>query len=264
MTSVEDSSGSFAIPVHVGIIMDGNGRWATRRGMPRSSGHIRGTSNVKEVIRTADKLGIKILTLYCFSTENWNRPAEEIEILMELLKDYLVQEKQELLDNNIQLRALGQTERLPPDVLQILNDTIQATSINTGMVLNFCISYGSRSEILMAAQTLAKQCTQGTLHPEQISEANFSSALLTGGLPDPDLIIRTSGEYRLSNFLLWQAAYSEIFVTETLWPDFKPNDFLVAIEDFSKRKRRFGRSDEHESSLTSNSRLEIRGLETPH
>ncbi len=236
------------LPNHIGIIMDGNGRWAVRRGLPRSSGHIRGTSNVKEVIRTADKMGVKFLTLYCFSTENWNRPPEEIEILMELLKDYLIGEKQELLDNNIRLQALGQISRLPLEVLKILNATIEETSKNTGMILSFCISYGARDEIVQAAKTLAVKHAQGKLDLKNFSEELFARHLFTHSMPEPDLIIRTSGEYRLSNFLLWQSAYSEIYVTETLWPDFQPQDLVLACESFAQRRRRFGRSDEHETT----------------
>jgi undecaprenyl diphosphate synthase len=239
------------MPQHVAIIMDGNGRWAEQRGLSRSAGHARGTSSVKEIIREADRLGISFLTLYCFSTENWGRPVEEISILMGLLKDYLLQEKAELIENNIKLSAFGQTERIPTEIREILMDTIEATKNNTGMKLNFCISYGGRAEILAAAQKLAREVKVGMIEPHQITEDLFSKRLFTGGIPDPDLVIRTSGEFRISNFLLWQLAYAEFYVTETLWPDFQPSHLRAALESFAQRKRRFGRSDESEKNVQS-------------
>jgi undecaprenyl diphosphate synthase len=232
------------VPQHVAIIMDGNGRWAKNRGLPRSVGHAQGTSRVKEIIREADRLGVKVLTLYCFSTENWARPVEEVGVLMELLEQYLLGERDEMHANQVKLSAFGQLDRLPARVRTIVEDTIQMTEANTGLKLNFCISYGSRTELVQAVQQLARQVADGTLEASSINEATISAALFTNGLPDPDLIIRTSGEYRLSNFLLWQAAYSELYVTDTLWPDFEASHFRAAIEAFGARKRRFGLSDE--------------------
>lgn len=242
-------------PKHVAIIMDGNGRWAESRGLSRSAGHIRGTSTVKDIIREADKLGISVLSLYCFSTENWGRPEEEISILMGLLKDYLLQERDELVQNNIQLHALGQVDRIPKEIREILLGTMEATKHNTGMKLNFCISYGGRAEILRASQVIANEVREGRLQPGEINEEMFSKYLYTSHCGDPDLIIRTSGEFRISNFLLWQSAYTEFYFTETLWPDFTVHHLRAAIESYKQRKRRFGRSDEFEKpiQLTSHS-----------
>jgi len=231
-------------PRHVAIIMDGNGRWARNRGWHRSAGHIKGTSKVKEIIREADKIGIKYLSLYCFSTENWSRPQDEISMLMELLKDYLLQERQELIDNNIKLQALGEIERLPFEIREILEGTIEVTAKNTGMVLNFCISYGGRADVVQAVQSIARQVKSGDLRIDEITESLISDRLYTSGMPDPDLVIRTSGEFRISNFLIWQLAYSEFYVTDTLWPDFEPSHLKAALEAYAQRKRRFGRSDE--------------------
>ena len=232
------------LPKHVAIIMDGNGRWAKLRGWHRTMGHAYGTQRVKDIIREADRIGVKVLTLYAFSTENWSRPSGEIEALMGLLKDYLLKERQELLDNNIKLQALGQIERIPTEVRKILEDTIDVTSKNTGMLLNFCLSYGGRADIVQAVQRLAQEVKDGTREIASIDEKSFSDYLYTSGMPDPDLVIRTSGEFRISNFLLWQMAYSEIFVTETAWPDFEPSHLRAACEAFSQRRRRFGNTDE--------------------
>jgi len=231
-------------PRHVAIIMDGNGRWAKSRGFHRTLGHAHGTSRVKEIIREADRLGVDVLTLYAFSTENWGRPADEISALMELLKAYLLQERQELIDNNIKLQVLGDWTRFPEAVRAILQETLDLTGQNTGMILNFCLNYGARAEIVKAMQSLARDVDAGKLQPAEIDESSISDRLYTSGLPDPDLVIRTSGEYRLSNFLLWQIAYAEIYVTDLQWPDFEPSHLLAACESFSQRKRRFGLSDE--------------------
>lgn len=243
-TAPASQSRAGKIPSHVAVIMDGNGRWAKERGLHRSIGHAKGASMVKEIIRAADDLGIDVLTLYCFSTENWNRPSHEISILMDLLRDYLIQERKELLENNIQFHALGQIERLPKNVLEIVQETIEVTAKNTGLKLNFCISYGGRSEIVRAVQSLAREVQEGKLDLARVDEAAVSARLYTAGLPDPDLVIRTSGEHRISNFLLWQMAYAEIYVTDTLWPDFSPSHLRAAVEAFSQRKRRFGFTDE--------------------
>jgi undecaprenyl diphosphate synthase len=232
------------IPRHVAIIMDGNGRWAKAKGWHRSIGHVHGTGRVKEIIRAADKLGIKYLTLYAFSTENWKRPAGEIATLMQLLKDYLLKERQELIDNNIKLNALGQIERIPEEVRKILEETMEVTANNTGMVLNFCLSYGGRAEIVRAMQRLALDLQEGRCSLMDITEDAINERLYTSGMPDPDLMIRTSGEYRLSNFLLWQSAYSEIYITDVPWPDFSPEHLSEACLAFSRRKRRFGMTDE--------------------
>lgn len=232
------------MPGHVAIIMDGNGRWAKLRGWNRTLGHAYGTKRVKEIIREADRIGIKVLTLYAFSTENWSRPSGEIEALMQLLRDYLLKERQELLDHNIKLQALGQIERIPTEVREILEETIEITKANTGMILNFCLSYGGRTEIIQATQRLAQEVQAGRMQLHEIDERSFEKCLYTAGLPDPDLIIRTSGEFRISNFLLWQMAYSEIYITETAWPDFDPANLRAACEAFSQRKRRFGQTDE--------------------
>ncbi|NCN41811.1 isoprenyl transferase [bacterium] len=232
------------VPKHVAIIMDGNGRWATSKGWNRSLGHAQGTATVKDIIREADRLGVKILTLYCFSTENWGRPAAEIEMLMKLLRDYLVQETQELIDNNIKLNALGQTHRIPKEILDILNNSIGVTSQNTGMILNFCISYGGRAEILRAVQQSCRDYADGKIQLSDIDDEYFSNHLYTAGMPDPDVVIRTSGESRISNFLLWQLAYSEIMILDTPWPDFTPAMLGDTLKQFSKRKRRFGNTDE--------------------
>jgi undecaprenyl diphosphate synthase len=226
--------------------MDGNGRWARTRGWHRTAGHARGTLRVKEIIREATHLGIEVLTLYCFSTENWTRPAGEISVLMELLKDYLLQEREELMSGKIRFRALGQIERLPAEVREIVEETIRVTSANEGMILNFCLSYGGRAEIIRAVQSLCREVSSGELELAQVDERQLSQRLYTAGLPDPDLIIRTSGEFRVSNFLLWQLAYAELYVTETLWPDFEPSHLRAAVESYSRRKRRYGFTDEQD------------------
>lgn len=237
------------IPKHVAIIMDGNGRWARTRGWHRSFGHIQGSARVKEIVREADRIGISVLTLYAFSTENWSRPAEEIEALMHLLEDYLKKERVSLQENNVRLQALGQIERLPARVRAILDETIEALKNNTGLTLNFCISYGSRSEIVRAVQSLAREVSEGQISLADISEETISQRLYTGGLPDPDLLIRTSGEFRISNFLLWQSAYTEFYITDIMWPDFEPQHLRAAVEAYSLRKRRFGSTtDEAETN----------------
>lgn len=239
-----DSKGTLKTPEHVAIIMDGNGRWAKKRGWHRSIGHAKGSSRVKDIVREADRLGVKILTLYCFSTENWNRSEEEVSTLMMLLKDYLLKEKETLVENNIRLSTFGQTERIPAQVREVLKETIEATSKNTGLSLNFCISYGGRAEMIRATQRICEKYKNGEIELSEVDEALFSDHLYTAGLPDPDLMIRTSGESRISNFLLWQLAYSELYITDTPWPEFTPEKLREALTEFSTRKRRFGRSDE--------------------
>jgi undecaprenyl diphosphate synthase len=236
------------IPRHVAIIMDGNGRWAQQRNLPRIMGHKVGTETVKDVVKTARELNLEVLTLYAFSTENWKRPAIEVKGLMALLKTYLKSEIDSMLENNISLRCIGETGKLPQDVQKILTRVIRETAVKTGgkpaLVLNLALSYGSRSEIVRAARIMAEKCVSGQFAPEDISEQLFASHLYTGGLPDPDLLIRTGGESRLSNFLLWQLSYAELYITETMWPDFKGERFIEAIRDYQGRERRFGQTSE--------------------
>lgn len=230
------------IPTHVAIIMDGNGRWAQSRGLPRPVGHKHGAESVQNVVRTAGELGIKNLTLYAFSTENWNRPPLEIKALMGLLKSFLQSELKSITDNNVSLRCIGQKDRLPKEVRQVLDKAIAETADNDGLVLNLALSYGGRNEIVRAVRKITAACLEGQIAPEDIDEDTINDNLDTAGQPDPDLLIRTGGESRLSNFLLWQLSYAEIFITETLWPDFRKNEFIDAITDFQKRQRRFGKT----------------------
>lgn len=232
------------LPAHVAIIPDGNGRWAKLRGEERTIGHVRGTANVKEIVTFAKELGIQVLTIYAFSDENWQRPLQEVEILMDLLKQYLIQERETILKNKIQLRAIGTIDRLPKPVLEELKKTIELSSQNQEMILNFAVSYGSRSEIIRAVQKISQDVSKGKFLPEKIDSLLFGQYLYTKDLPDPDLLIRTSGEMRISNFLLWQMAYTEIYVTPTLWPDFTREEFLKALLDYQKRERRFGLTEE--------------------
>ena len=231
-----------SIPRHIAIIMDGNGRWAQRRGLIRLMGHKAGVDSVKKVVEECDKLGVKVLTLYAFSTENWKRPEDEVNGLMELLRTFVQRELANMLRNNIRLRSIGQIERLPLSAREVLTDAIERTAANEGLVLNLALSYGSRSEITEAMRRIAGQCLAGELDPQAISEELISANLYTAGLPDPDLLIRTGGEYRLSNFLLWQLSYAELYVTETAWPDFREKQLQEAILAFQQRQRRFGRT----------------------
>jgi undecaprenyl diphosphate synthase len=232
------------LPVHIAIIMDGNGRWARQHGMDRIIGHQRGVDSVRNIIEAAAELKIKYLTLYAFSTENWSRPDEEVTALMEIMVQSLNNETDTLLKNNIRLAAIGDLDRLSEDVKARLSETIRLTSKSTGLFLNVALSYSSRWEIAEAARRLAYDVSYGRIKPESVNEAEFEKYLLTSGTPDPDLMIRTSGELRISNFLLWQLAYTELFFTEILWPDFGKEDFYNAIVDFQKRERRFGKTSE--------------------
>ncbi len=234
-----------ALPKHIAVIMDGNGRWAESRGLPRIAGHEEGANSVREITRACREKGIGALTLYSFSTENWKRPADEVAGLMALLARYLVEERREILDNGVRLNAIGQTDQLPAPVRLALKELMHASRDNArpgkpGMVLTLALSYGSRAEIVDAARALAKQCQTGRLRPDAITEESFAAALGTAGLPDPDFLIRTSGELRLSNFLLWQLAYAEMYVCDTLWPDFRRAQLDVALAAFGSRERRFG------------------------
>ncbi|MFH1671898.1 MAG: isoprenyl transferase [Pseudomonadota bacterium] len=235
------------LPHHVAIIMDGNGRWAKQRALNRIKGHQEGAESVRVIVRACREIGVKILTLYAFSTENWRRPQYEIKSLMALLKKFLKSERQEMLENNIRFNAIGQIERLPEAVQVTLRETITATQHNRGMLLNLALSYGSRDEIVEAVQKVALDVQKGTLKPGDITPGLFAEYLYTKGMPDPDLLIRTSGEMRISNFLLWQIAYSEIYVTDILWPDFRKEALLGAIRDYRKRERRFGMTGEQKA-----------------
>ena len=228
------------LPRHVAIIMDGSGRWAKKRGLTRIVGHKKGIESVRDVVRTSRELGIKWLTLYAFSEENWIRPKYEINALMKLLTRYLKIELKEMLDNGIRLLSIGQTEKLPPEVQGTLWRTIEKTAHNKEMTLILALSYGGRQEIVWAVKNMLKDIEKGTLNVKQITEERLSKYLYTSDIPDPDLLIRTSGEYRISNFLLWQIAYTEIFTTPTLWPDFHRERYLEALLDYQKRERRFG------------------------
>jgi undecaprenyl diphosphate synthase len=229
-----------ALPRHVAVIMDGNGRWAKRRALNRVRGHEQGSESVRVVVRTARELGIEFLTLYAFSEENWRRPGTEVQALMKLLKRFLKSELKEMLDNGIRLRTIGRTHRLPDDVRSTLLEVIEETAHNRDMTLTLALSYGGRQELTDAAIRLAERVEAGDLAPGDITEDVVAGVLYTSAMPDPDLLIRTSGELRISNFLLWQMAYAEIYVTPTLWPDFRREEFIAAIEDYQGRERRFG------------------------
>ncbi len=236
-----------SVPNHVAIIMDGNGRWAQAQEKNRSAGHFEGARRVRAIIDGCDKEGVKILTLFCFSTENWNRPQEEVSVLMEILVEFMKKEGQELIDNNIRINVFGDLSKLPESVAFELSDLENRAKGNTGFILNFCISYGGRLDITRAAKTIAEKVLNGENQLDEIDESFFSKHLYTGKLPDPDLIIRTSGEYRISNFLLWQCAYSEIYFTDVLWPEFDPEELKKALLEYSNRARRYGKSDEFQA-----------------
>jgi undecaprenyl diphosphate synthase len=228
------------LPRHVAIIMDGNGRWAQARGLPRIMGHRRGIQSVRSVVEEGCRLGLDQLTLYCLSVENWKRPPRELQFLLRLLRHFLVVERDELGEQNVRLSMIGRRGGLPADVLRELDRTIRLTAGNDGMALCLAINYGGRTEIADAARRVAEDVRAGTVAPEQVDEAVFASYLATAGMPDPDLLIRTSGELRVSNFLLWQISYAEIWVTETLWPDFRGDDLLAACRAYAARERKFG------------------------
>ena len=232
------------IPSHVAIIMDGNGRWARQRGMDRIFGHHQGVKAVREIIETAAELKIKYLTLYAFSTENWGRPDEEVSALMGIMVQSLNDETDTLIKNNIRLTAIGDVERLAGDVRKRLMETINLTSVSGGLNLIIAMSYSSRWEITEAAKKLSAEIINGRMDMDRVTEENFEQYLTTYGIPDPELMIRTSGEIRISNFLLWQLAYTELYFTEILWPDFSKEEFYKAIIDFQKRERRFGKTSE--------------------
>ncbi len=227
-------------PRHVAIIMDGNGRWARRRGLPRLRGHQEGAESVREVLRAANKAGVQYLTLYAFSVENWVRPRGEVRGLMHLLKRFLSREEHELHKHTTRLRVIGRPQDLPPDTRSELERVVQATGHYTEHTLTLALSYGGRAEIADAVRRIARQVKAGELSPEAISEKTVAGHLYAPDIPDPDLVIRTSGEMRISNFLLWQISYSELYVTDVLWPDFREKEFMAALEEYGRRHRRFG------------------------
>ena len=231
------------LPSHVAIIMDGNGRWAKKRILNRIKGHEKGTEIVRIIVRTCRELDIPILTLYAFSTENWQRPKVEVFALMTLLKRFLKSEQNEMMDNNIRLNVIGQIDRLPEDVFQELQKTMDLTAGNNAMILNLALSYGGRGEIVHMVKRIGEKIKDDIIDPGSITSEMVAEHLYTSGMPDPDLLIRTSGEMRISNFMLWQIAYSEIYVTDTLWPDFTKDEFLQILKEYQLRERRFGRVD---------------------
>jgi undecaprenyl diphosphate synthase len=228
------------LPQHVAIIMDGNGRWATRRGLPRVAGHREGVKAARAIVRAAGDLGLRYLTLYAFSTENWSRPEDEVSMLMKLLEESIYRELPELMERNVRLRIIGRANGVPVPIRRGIDRVVEATRDNTGLHLLMAFNYGGRDELIDAFRTLARRVAAGELKPDDISEADVSRALYTAETPDPDLLIRTSGEMRVSNFLLWQIAYTELWITSTLWPDFRPVDLYRAVADFQGRTRRFG------------------------
>jgi undecaprenyl diphosphate synthase len=230
------------IPTHVAIIMDGNGRWAEARGLSRKEGHWEGLESLRAVVRASHELGIGILTLYAFSSENWNRPEDEVRELMRLLDHYVETELEEVMRNGIRVRAMGQLERIPPLTRQKLENAIERTRSNSEMQLVFALSYGGRQEIVDAARKLLREAESGRIDPDQLDEKAFAAHLYLPDLPDPDLLIRTGAESRVSNFLLWQLAYTEIYVTDLMWPDFRKSHLVDALVDYQARERRFGRT----------------------
>ncbi len=229
------------LPTHVAIIMDGNGRWAKKHRINRIQGHEKGSEAVREVVQTCREIGIRHLTLYAFSTENWQRPKKEVDALMVLLKRFLKSERKEMHEKNIRMSVIGQIERLPQDVRAELQKVMTLTKKNSALHLHLALSYGARAEIVRMAQVVSQKCKSGQIDPEAIDEQCVAEHLYTHGIPDPDLLIRTSGEMRISNFLLWQIAYSELYVTPTLWPDFGKDEFVHILKDYQSRDRRFGR-----------------------
>ena len=228
------------LPRHVAVIMDGNGRWAQQRGLPRIEGHRRGVQSVRGIIEEACRLGLEQLTLYCLSTENWKRPQAELDFLMALLHEYLLAERAEIMEENIRFTTIGRREGLPADVLREMDENIRLSKDNTGTTLCLAINYSGRTEMVDAVKLLAEQVQAAKLAPEDIDETTLSDALYTGGMPDPDLLIRTAGEMRVSNFLLWQISYAELWVTPKCWPEFEPATLQEALREFGRRERRFG------------------------
>ena len=236
----EEGQAPLHLPVHIGIIMDGNGRWAQKRFLPRSAGHRAGAQNFRTITRYCSKIGIRYLTVYAFSTENWNRPSDEVGALLRLFKEYLEEALRDFMDENIRVRFIGDVSAFPAELRTLIQEVEEASACKTGMVLNLAMNYGGRAEITRAAKRVAQEMASGNLRLEDLTEERFAQYLYTGGQPDPDLIIRPSGEERLSNFLLWQSAYAEFVYFDILWPDYKTSDLDRAIEIYSSRQRRFG------------------------
>ena len=231
------------VPNHIAIILDGNGRWAKSRGLSRTEGHKQGVENLEMLISECRDLNVKYLTLYIFSTENWKRPAFEVKNLMELLNKYLIEKEDKLKNENIRLKVIGEIKSLPKKTYNLIQKTVKNTENNSKLVLTLAVNYGSRNEIITSVKKVVDEVVNGNISLNSINEKVFSDYLYTHDIPDPDLLIRTSGEYRLSNFLLWQCAYTEFWYTDVFWPDFTKEDLYIAIKDFSKRKRRFGKVD---------------------
>lgn len=229
------------LPAHVAIIMDGNGRWAQKKLMNRVTGHEKGAETVRMVVKTCRELGVNVLTLYAFSTENWQRPKLEVSALMTLLRKFIEQETPEMLKTGIRLKAIGELEMLPDSVLSPLKESMEKTKDNKGMILNLALSYGGRGEITRALRRISEEVRIGSIDSSSVTEETISSYLDTNGMPDPDILIRTSGEQRISNFLLWQVAYAEMFFTKTLWPDFTRDEFIDILAEYQKRNRTFGK-----------------------
>jgi undecaprenyl diphosphate synthase len=235
------------LPQHLAIIMDGNGRWAQERNLSRIDGHRAGAESVRTIVRACRRIGIPIVTLYAFSKENWQRPSREVQALWRLLRDYLKSELNEMMENSIRLNALGDIQELPKNVYRLLTDTMNKTAGNREMILNLALSYSGRSEILRAVQKLAAACVAKELKPAKINEEILSNNLYTANMPDPDLLIRTSGEQRISNFLLWQMAYTELYVSPVYWPEFREPELIEALADYQRRERRFGKTGEQKT-----------------
>jgi undecaprenyl diphosphate synthase len=228
------------LPVHIAIIMDGNGRWARRRGLPRSAGHAAGAETFRNIATYCRDIGIRYLTVYAFSTENWKRPEQEIAAIWDLLRKYLMESIQKMTKERVRIHIMGDADAMPDDIRQLIFETRRLSESFEGIQLNICLNYGGRSEIIRAARKLAAGCAAGELEPDDIDQQLFESHLYSAGVPDPDLIIRPSGEHRISNFLLWQCAYSEFYFTKTLWPDFSIRELNAAIAEYQRRDRRFG------------------------
>lgn len=228
------------LPTHIGVIMDGNGRWAKRRGLPRSAGHQAGADTLKKIVTECNKMGIKYITVYAFSTENWKRPKDEVDFLMNLLMNYLLDAERTLAGENVRIRAIGSRAELTEEMQVQIKKTEEFTSKNTGIVMNIALNYGSREELVKATKSIAEKVRSGELSSDEITADTISNELYTGGQPDPDLIIRTSNEQRLSNFMMWQSSYSELYFTKTLWPDFSIENLYDAILEYQNRDRRYG------------------------
>jgi len=241
MLSMSEEINKAKVPQHIAIIMDGNGRWAEGQSLPRTQGHIQGVKRAEEIIDASREFGIKVITLFTFSTENWDRPESEVSLIMNILTAALERKLQKLKKDNIQFQTIGRTDRIPDSLLNTLIKVIEETKNNTGLIVNLAFNYGSRIEIIDAIQSIARSVREGKLNIEDIDEEAISSALYTKRLPDPDLLIRTSGEQRISNFLLWQLSYAEFYFTEKLWPDFSAEEFKNAIINYQTRKRRYGK-----------------------